>query len=701
MKSKVTVKAGIITFLIVTFCLLIIIGKLLYITLSPKVDGKDLKKMASSRNTKTKKLHASRGNIYDANGEVLAISVNSYDLIAYVNPKRTVNSNRPKHVVDKEKTAKLLAPIIDMKEEKILEILNKNKTNENLYQVEFGSKGKNLTEKVKKEIDLLQLPGIDFIVGTKRYYKMGDFASYIIGYAKKGDDGQIKGELGIESYFDNELSGSDGYIKYESDARGYKLPYSKEIKKEAKNGQNIYLTLDSNVELITKNALESLAKNYKFDWAIMTIADAKTGAIVASSTSPSYDPNNLNTLKDYLNPLVSYAFEPGSTMKIFSWQAAMENGSYNGNATFQSGSIPVADVVISDANKRGWGTISYDTGFAYSSNVGATRLGLEIGVEKLTHYYNLFGFGKKTGIELSGELEGTVNIKYKSEVAAASFGQGITITPIQLIQALTPICNDGVMLKPYIVKRIMDEDGNITYEAAKTEVGKVISKETSDKMKELMHKANYEGLSKYWQPKTVSMMMKTGTAQIAMKGGYSEGLSDTIYSLAGIFPEEDPKYIIYSAVQRIQGPQKGFADVVIKAVDEVASYANITKTNNVESKTKIIKLKNYISKKTDNAINDLNENNLKPIIIGNGKYIINQYPSKESYVVPNSKVFLITNSKEIVIPNMIGWSYSEVKSFVLLSGIKYNITGNGYVNNQSIPEGTIYSEDNTLEITLS
>ncbi|NMA50606.1 MAG: penicillin-binding protein [Mollicutes bacterium] len=701
MKKKVTVRPDIITFLIVTFCLLGIIGKLIYVSLSSKVDGKDLKLLASKRYTKTKTLHASRGNIYDHNGEVLALSVNSYDLIAYVNPKRTTNINKPNHVVDKEKTARLLSPIIGMSEADILEQLNKNLVNENLYQVEFGSKGKGLTEKVRKQIELLNLPGIDFIEGTKRYYKMGDFASYIIGYAKKGEDNQIKGELGIESYFNNELSGEDGYIKYESDARGYKLPYSKEMKVPAKKGEDIYLTIDSNIELITKNALGTLSKNYNFDWAIMSVLDAKTGEIVASSTYPSFDPNNLNTLKDYLNPLVSYAYEPGSTMKIFSWSAAMEDGSYNGNATFESGSIPVADVVISDANRKGWGTITYDKGFAYSSNVGASRLALSIGAEKLTHQYDLFGFGKKTGIELSGELEGTVNIRYKSELANAAFGQGLTVTPIQLMQAVTSICNDGIMLKPYIVKRIIDENDNITYEGARSEVGRVISKQTADKMKKLMYSANYEGLSTYWRPNTVTMLMKTGTAQLVVNGEYSKGLYDTIYSIVGIFPEDNPRYIIYSAVQRIAGPQRGFANVVTKAVDEIASYANITKTNNIEGKTQIIKLKNYISKNVNDTVNELNQINLKPIVIGNGSYVINQYPNQKSKLVPNTKVFIITNSKEVIIPNMIGWSYSEVKSFVTIAGIQYQINGSGYVTNQSISENTIYDKNSVLEITLN
>lgn len=188
------------------------------------------------------------------------------------------------------------------------------------------------------------------------------------------------------------------------------------------------------------------------DWATLTIADAKTGAIVGSASTPSFDPNKLN-ISDYNNPLVSYTYEPGSTMKIYSFMAAIDTGNYNGNDLYDSGNIVVDDYVISDWNRKGWGKISYDVGFTYSSNVAAVKLADKVGKEKLLDYYEKFGFGSKTGIELSNELSGKLDFFYKSELASASYGQGITTTPIQNIQALTSISNKGIVLKPYIVKK--------------------------------------------------------------------------------------------------------------------------------------------------------------------------------------------------------------------------------------------------------
>ena len=600
-KKKATINSTVLTILIVAFLLCVAIFRLSYIVLSDKVDGVDLKEFAKNRNTKTKTLYASRGTIYDYQGEELALSVNSYTLIAYLSEKRTTDMNKPQHVVDKGLTAKKLSEILDIEEEKMLEYLSKD-----AYQVEFGSKGKNLTEKTKKEIEKLELPGIDFIEGTKRYYKMGAFASYIIGYAKTGEDGLITGELGIESYFNEELSGKDGSLTYQADAYGYQLPNKNSYIIPSESGADIYLTLDSNIQMKAENAINDLSEEYDFDWAIVTIMDAKTGAIKASATSPNYNPNNLNTLTSYINPLVSYTYEPGSTMKTFSWAAAMEEGIYDGNETYKSGQINVADVTIKDANNVGWGTITFDRGYAMSSNVAATKIALELGVKNLYKYYDKFGFGKKTGIELSGEVKGDIDFKYKSELASAAFGQGITTTPVQLLQAYSIIANDGVMLKPYIVDKIVSQDGEIILDNEKEIVGKVMSKETTDYMKKLMHDANYDGLSRSWQPKSVSMGIKTGTSQIASpQGGYLKGQYDLIYSVAGIFPEDNPEYIIYAAVNKIIGPQLAVAKMTTTLVDDIASYAKITEEENNTYEENIIKLDNFISKKTEDVVNEL------------------------------------------------------------------------------------------------
>lgn len=697
MQKKGTFNFGKFMILFVLLLLCIALAMLFYVSISPNVNGINLKKFAENRNEKEKTLYASRGGIYDVSGDPLALSVNSYTLIAYLEESRTTDENDPQHVVDKVMTAQKLSEAIGIDYEEALTYLNKD-----AYQVEFGKKGRNLTEMEKKKIEELELPGIDFIESTQRYYKMGNFASYIVGYAKTSDNGEIVGELGIESYFDDILAGEDGYLRYQSDAYGYQLPNTPVFEVDAKNGNDIYLTIDSNIQLIAENAIHDLDELRDFDWAIMTVMDANTGAIVASATSPSYNPNDLNTLESYLNPLVSYTYEPGSTMKTFSWAAAIDNDIYDGSETYKSGSIEVADVTISDFNKTGWGNITYDTGYAYSSNVGATNLALKLGRQKLLDYYESLGFGQKTGIELSGELEGKVSFKYKSELATASFGQGgITVTPIQMLQAFTTIANDGQMLKPYIVDRIVDSNGNVTYSAERTVVGTPMSKKAANKMSSLMHNMVYDGLSKIWQPKTVSLIGKTGTAQIAdPKGGYLKGEYDNITSFAGIFPEDKPKYIIYVAVKRIVGYQTDISKMTVKAVDEIASYANLNDLDNGVEKTKTIKLENYKSQKTIDVASKLTEEGLTVYTLGTGDYVTSMYPKEGSKVVEGTKVFLTTNKDDFALPDLKGWSLSEVKTFAKLTGITINYNGYGYVDTMSLEVGTPLTKGMLLNVTF-
>ncbi len=657
----------------------------------------NLTEFADSRNTTKETLYASRGNIYDINGEVLAKNVNSYTLVAYLSESRTTDPDNPQHVVDKEGTAKALSEVLDMDYEYALSRLNV----EGAYQVEFGTAGRDLSENKKAEIEALDLDGIGFISGVKRYYKQGSAASYIIGYARANQIGEIVGEMGIESYYNDELKGTDGETMYQKDAYGYQMGDAL-YTIDPVSGSDIYLTLDSQIQLILEDVMNTLEENYEFSWATFTVMDAKTGAIVGSASSPDFNPNTLEGLTNYVNPLVGYTYEPGSTMKIFSWLAAMENGVYDGEETYMSGSVQVAGATIYDFNNAGWGEINYDTGFAYSSNVGATYLALKLGSEKLRTFYESLGFGSKTGIELPGEESGVLRLTYESELASASFGQGITTTPIQTLQALSILTNDGVMLKPYIVDKIVDENGNVTYEGKRTELGKKVSSESIEKMNELMYNVVYNGLSTIWQPNNVTLAGKTGTAQIASStGGYLTGNTNYIRSFAGVFPYEDPEYIIYVSVKQINGGSSAVASAVTSAVESIANYANITNTESDLDLSKIIDLSNYMSSDIETTTEELEKLNLKVIKIGNGNTIINQYPLKNTKVLVGSKIFLLTDGTEFTMPDMTGWSSSEVMSFCNLIGLKFSFTGYGVVKEFNLPVGEVIDLTKTLEITLA
>ena len=574
--------------------------------------------------------------------------------------------------------------------------------------MEFGTKGNNITELLKSKIESYNLPGIDFIRSQKRTYSKGQFASYIIGYAKKPtgeEDGKIIGELGLESYYNKELSGTDGYSTYQTDAYGYTLPSAEVITEDAVNGDDIYLTLDSDIQMFAETLTSNLAQNYTMDWLIFTVMDAKTGAIVASSTVPNFDPNDREGLTIYMNPLVSYTYEPGSTMKTFSFASAIEEGIYNGSELYHSGQIKVADAIIKDHNKgQGWGDISFDTGYTYSSNVAATIIARRLGVDKLTDYYKKLGFGKKTGIELSSEAEGVVNFHYETELANAGFGQGISVTPIQMLEALSALTNDGTTLKPYIVDKIVDASGKTIYKGERTEVEKVYSKETMDYMKDLMYKVVYEGMSssKVWQPTKTTMLGKTGTAQIASKsGGYSDGYYDYVRSFAGIFPKEDPQYIVYVAAQRFGASSaRPIAEELTKVVDDIVSYLGIENEDPIQD-SKVITLNNYISEEVSTTKDALAGDGIKVYTLGTGKYIINQYPLKNEKVLEGSKVFLVSNNHDYVMEDLTGWSLNEVKTYANILGIKVNPSGYGYVTSQNIPPGTQVTDDLVLEVTLS
>lgn len=680
------------------FLFVVILLKLTYVAISPKVDGIDLNTFALSRTTATKTIEASRGTIYDINNEVLATNVRSYTVIAYLDESRTSDEANPRHVVDKETTAEKLSPLINMTPKQILKLLN----TKNVYQVELGPGGRNITELIKEEIEALDLPGIDFIKSTKREYPNGDFASYIIGYAKKNDEGSIVGELGIEGKYNNELTGTNGKTIYQKDAYGYRIANTPEVTEEAKNGYDIYLTLDSNIQLYLENAIKEI-ENFNIDWATLTIADAKTGAIVGSTSSPSYNPNILN-ITDYNNPLVSYTYEPGSTMKIYSFMAAIEEGLYKGDELYQSGSIQVSDYNISDWNKEGWGKITYDKGFTYSSNVAAVLLSQKLGKEKLLDYYKKFGFGKKTGIELSNEYDGKIKFNYESELATASYGHGITTTPIQNIQALTSLSNGGTILKPYIISKIVDNEGNVVYEGKRTELTKVVSSNTVKKMMDLMDEtvnSKDTAVTGYrYHTDKLTLIGKTGTANYTQNGKYVSGQYSTFRSFAGLFPKDDPKYIIYVSVKKFQGAPSSLGNIIKKMVESVVTYKNLSDKDSNVDESKVINIASYINQGKNETVKLLEKYGLCPIVIGDGEYIINQYPSTNSSVLYGSKVFLVTNGNNITMPNVIGWTHNEINTFAKLIKINYNIDGYGKVINTNIPEGSIIDLNNDLLVEL-
>lgn len=662
-----------------------------------------------SRNTEEETILPKRGSIIDQNGNVLAEDVASYTVIAYLDESRSKDSDVPLHVVDVDATAEKLAPYLDM-DVNVLKVLLKK----DAYQVELGPGGRNLSQIQMEEIKNLNLPGIDFVASTKRYYPSGDFASYAIGYTvdESDADGNVwkVGQLGVEEYFNEDLTGTSGYICYEKDRNGYKIANGREYVEEADDGDDVYLTLDSNIELFTENAVKKMVDDSDAEWGFMIVADAKTGAILAYSTSPSFDPNKKN-MTSYIDLMTGNTYEPGSTMKIFSYLCAIDGGNYDGNQTYDSGEIVYeagngSKTVIHDWNKTGWGNISYDYGFAMSSNVGAAGL-LRSGMlnkKQLRDCYSAYGFGKKTGFTLERELSGSVKFNYDIDVASATFGQAITITPIQMIQAMTAISNDGKLLKPYLVSKIVDTDtGELSYEAT-TEVVDVVADATSvskikDLMKSVVCNDSTQCTGSAYYMEEYPIMGKTGTAQIYddKTGTYMTGASDYVYSFAGLYPSDNPEIIIYTALKKPKDTTNYVAEAVKDVVVNTSKYLNIVVDR---SSTESYSLGSYVNKDTATVKSELEQNSMKVYVLGSGDKIINQYPAKDTQLYQDSVVVLLTDSYDRAMPNLVGLSYKDANNILKLMGIKYSLEGNGYVVSQNVPEGIIVGDDVTVVLRL-
>lgn len=709
MNTKLVRKNNIV-FVFIFFLFGVFALRLAYLCLVDYKVGKvTISDFITNRNIKSETILPTRGGIYDKNGNVLAQDVASYSVIAYLDSSRSEGSKIQLHVSDVEATATALSPYLNTDVDTLKEILSRD-----AYQVELGSGSRNLSQIEMENIKNLNLPGIDFIKSTKRYYSNGDFASYLLGYTVNTEDKDKNlwkvGEMGIEEYYNKELTGTSGFVTYEKDRYGYKIANGREYKEDAINGSNIYLTIDDNIQLFAENAVKKASSDSEAEWVLMVIADAKTGAILGYTSTPSFNPNDRD-MTSYLNPIVNYNYEPGSTMKIFSYMCAIESGNYNGQDTYLSGSKTYTsettgeETTINDWYKPGWGYITYDQGFALSSNIAVANL-VETFINKkdLKACYQKYGFGQATGFTLAREQKGSIDFNYQIEVATAGYGQGITTTPIQYIQALTSLANDGNMLKPYVVSKIVDSNtGKTTFEGEKKVIGKVASTETVTKMKELMRSViNPDGSvatgSLYYMD-GYDLIGKTGTAQIFdyEHNQYMTGWSDYIYSFAGLYPGDDPNVIVYMALKKPKDTTNYIAPAIREVIVNVSKYLNLKMEEEVDTSYKIT---SYTNKNTLTTRDELLGKGLNVLVLGTGDKIINQYPGKNNIVNSGDLVVLLTNNYNKEMVDLTGLSYKEANNILKLMGANYKLLGKGYVTSQSVAPGTVIDMNTVVEVNL-
>ena len=643
-----------------------------------------------------------RGTIYDRQGNPLAEELKSYKIYANLNPNYG-NS----YVQDADETAKQLAEHLDISYDQLYAMLTKP----NVSQVEFGSAGSNLTYLKKKEIEQLQLPGINFIESSSRSYPNGAFASHSLGYAVfDPQENRLVGHMGLELYYDELLSGTNGQNVYFRDRKGYLVPnQNKVVLEEMKDGQNIHTTIDFTIQNLLEEELDKVNEKYEPEGIVAIVADAKTGEILALGNRQTFDPN-LRDVENYYNPVIQHPFEPGSTLKIFTYAAAINEGNYDGSLRYPTGSTTIAKMRISDWKPGGWGSITLDQGFYVSSNTAIMKiLSSIIDTETFVDYLKAFGFGSATGIELPGESIGTLpREKDYTNQLTSGFGQGLLVTPIQLVRAMTAILNDGEMLQPYLVSKIYDPNINdMVYEGERTVVGNPITAETAQKVKELMFGVNQD--SKYgsgynaYRLEDIPTGGKTGTAQIAdtENGGYLS--NQYIYSFMGFAPYDNPEYIIYLAMDRPNsssghGALGGiFRTIVSNTVGSkvVEMKEEDSQLENYES----IEVKDYKNREVGEVVAEIQVSGLTPIVIGNGDIVYNQSPTKGQYLMKGSKVFVQTGTPTAM-PEFYGWTSTEIANYNALAKLKLNTTGQGFVHAQSLPAGELIDLEATYDLIL-
>ncbi|MGE7909146.1 penicillin-binding protein [Lysinibacillus xylanilyticus] len=703
------------------FLLLIFYGGLFFLLFSRmfmlqatgEVEGQELAARAAAKYSKESAITASRGKIYDTNGQVIAEDTLSYRLIAVVNEKATTDAKNPRHVVNAEKTAKILADYIPMDEDKIYKQLTRvNDKGENPYQVEFGSAGRGISHETMTKIKAEKLPGVLFVNDLKRYYPNGIFASHLIGFALKEEnkDGTFttKGKMGLELTYNKELTGKDGKVEYETDAFSYLLPNSEKMVTPAKDGDDIYLTLDKTIQSFLEESMTAVEEEYNPESMTAIVADPKTGRILAMSQRPTFNPDTRegDNMK-WLNEAIEETIEPGSTMKTFTLASAIDTGVWNPNAWYMSGQYRVLDQVIKDHNNgRGWGPITYLEGFQRSSNTAMAHLLKLIGEDVFFDYLERFGFGKKTGIDLPNEATGTLLSKYPVERVTTTFGQGSTVTPIQLIQALSAIANEGKMMQPYVIDRIVDPSTGKTIKKHEPVVkGQPVSADTAKQVKEILASTltAKDGTAKDFILNDYEVAGKTGTAQIPLGNGrYSWGSNEFLYSFLGMAPADNPQLIMYVSVKRPKLKGNELGSVPVSKIFNPVMLNSLKYLNVNPEDVKHVddtSIQDYTGQSAEAIQVELANDGLQPVIVGSGGKIIDQYPKGPQKLVKGNFVFLKTEG-DITLPDFTNWSLRNVLAFKSMANLEIEVVGEGFVASQSVSAGTVISDSSPIVVKL-
>ena len=707
------------------------IARLGYLTI---VKGSSLQEDAVGQQLKDTTIPAKRGTIYDTNGKVLAESASVWQVVMAPIYFKTDEQRKA--------AAEGLSEILGLDYDNVYE----KTTQESYYvvvkrkiEVEARDKILKLIDKLSEDYDCGNV--IQLLDDYKRYYPQKDLASCVIGFT--GSDEQ--GLEGVEYQYDDYLSGTPGRIVTAKNARGTDMPFQYEQNVEAEDGNNIYLTIDETVQSICEKYMkQGIADNNVLNRGVCIAMDVNTGAILAMVTVDGYDLNDPYTLpketqkkidslaKDkqakaesealsamWRNKAITDTYMPGSVFKMCTASMALEEGKVNDNSTFTcNGSMVVSDKTIHCHALGGHGTQKFVRAICNSCNPAFIQIGQLVGMNKFCQYYQGFGFSQKTGIDLPGEAEdsfwaeGTMT---DVDLAVASFGQNFSITPIQMITACSAVANGGYVLQPYVVSKVTDSAGNVIKNVEKKVKRQVISKETSDKMNEILgYNTSTAGVTAGYVA-GYKVAGKTGTSEkIGSKKVESHFSEDYIASFCGYAPADDPQIAMLIFFDTPSGDayygSQVSSPVFINIMTEVLPYLEI-KTEYTDSELEYVDVSagDYTGMTVSEAEAAAQNDGFTTTVKGEGDKVIAQIPSVSSKIPTGGNVVLYTDdtskSEVVTVPNLVGYSASEVNNVASAFGLNVSFSGasdTGVVStSQDIAEGTSVSPGTVITVSFS
>ncbi|HGF7693556.1 TPA: penicillin-binding transpeptidase domain-containing protein [Enterococcus faecium] len=690
-------KVGIILFATSIGLFFLFAVRFSYIVIGGHVAGTSLAEKTKQLYQGSEVVKAKRGTIYDRNGVALAEDASSYSIKAILS--KTYTSGDKKLYVEKknfDKIAEILHKNLSIDKKDALNILEDGAKKE-LYQVEFGSYGKNISQETKQNIEADMkkegVAGLYFVDHQARMYPNGVFSSHFIGYAVPDkDENGLVGKLGLESAYNDILSGKDGKIIYQKDNFQNPLPGTVAEEEKAVDGQDIYTTLDSRLQSYLETLMDQVNEEYQPEELTAVLMKAKTGEILAMGQRPTFNPETMEGLTGedaiWRNFLVQDSYEPGSTMKVFTTAAAIEEGEFNENETFQSGKIQVEDATINDHDFGEKGVLTMRQALSWSSNVGMVILEQRLG-GRWYNYLQKLGFGQSTHSGLDDEVNGALPTSNIVDRAMSAYGQAVGVTNFQMMKAFTSIANNGTMIQPRYISKVVDPQTGEERTTQTEVLGQPFSKETTEKVREYMRDVveseNYGSAYGVYSVPGYNVSAKTGTAQIASDtGGYQTGDTAYLYSIVEMVPSEDPDYVLYLTMKHPKTYDRmALAKIANPLMKRAMDFKETEEDTDTETKTEKVSVADYRNLEADVAAADAQKSGLQPVVIGNGKKVQKQSTANGDQLISGEKLILYTGGDKLM-PDVTGWSKADIMKLGKILGIEVSFDGDGYCVKQEL-----------------